>query len=419
MTTEAGRARPGIRKRTWLLLTLGAVILIATVWSALGGPGLDRSPALEPPSIPNPNGYDDVLEAGREIEKSGLTGAKLDVEKADQAALEPVVQGTREAVARGRKGIDKPFQVPVVYDLKQMMNVLMPDLGSIRGGLVRALLAQGRLAEDCKGRVDEAASCYADVIRLGHAMSQRVPMIAYMVAAAIQSGGLHHLRDLRTKLSAEQCREMIALLEETDRNRELSADVTLRESQFMDANLKKMGFFARFSMKISGMHKKGWRRLPLSAGSSEKPPERRTPSASDRPGRSALPPGAWRGTTRFACARPLDPEIRADRPIQRPAAALPEERQRRHCLQLRPRPRRRQADQDPGPAPPRNRRRRLHDRLVLSRSGFSLTLFQTRRRGRRSSTRILPSRAPSCVNETVSSGFKISRDACPVAHGPE
>jgi hypothetical protein len=269
MTTEAGRARSPIRKRTWLLLTLGAVILVAALWSALGGPGLDRSPALEPPPIPSPNGYDDVLEAGREIEKSGLTGAKFDLERMDQAALEPVVQGSREAIARGRKGIDKPFQIPVVYDLKVMMNVLMADLGSIRGGLVRALLAQGRLAE-MQGHIDEAAGCYADVIRLGSAMSHRVPMIAYLVAAAIQSVGIHHLRDLRTKLSLKQCREMIALLEESDRNRELSPDVTLRESQFMDANLKKMGFFARFSMKISGMHKKNLAQVAASASSAEK-----------------------------------------------------------------------------------------------------------------------------------------------------
>ena len=58
----------------------------------------------------------------------------------------------------------------MVYDLNQMMNVLMKDLGAIRGGLVRALLAQGRLAA-MQGRIDEAAGCYADVIRLGTAMS--------------------------------------------------------------------------------------------------------------------------------------------------------------------------------------------------------------------------------------------------------
>jgi hypothetical protein len=266
MTIEAGRVHPRVRKRTWLLLTLFAAILTATVWSALGGPGLDRTVAPDLPPIPNPNGYDDVLEAGREVEKSGLTGAKFDLDKMDQAALEPVVQGTREAVARGRKGLDKSFQVPVVYDLKQMMNVLLADLGSIRGGLVRALLAQGRLAE-LQEHIDLAAGCYADAIRLGQTMSHRVPMIVYLVGAAVQSAGLHHLRDLRARLSPEKCREMIALLEASDHDREPIPDVTLRESQFMDLNLKRMGFFAQISMKISGMHRKNLAHVATSAES--------------------------------------------------------------------------------------------------------------------------------------------------------
>ena len=80
-----------------------ASILIAIVWSALGGPGLDRSPLPEPPPIPDPNGYDDVLEAGRAIEKSGLTGPKLDLAKADQTVLEPVVRGQPRS-DRSRRG---------------------------------------------------------------------------------------------------------------------------------------------------------------------------------------------------------------------------------------------------------------------------------------------------------------------------
>ena len=44
------------------------------------------------------------LEAGREIEKSGLVGPKLDLAKADQAALEPVVQGCARSDRPGPKG---------------------------------------------------------------------------------------------------------------------------------------------------------------------------------------------------------------------------------------------------------------------------------------------------------------------------
>ncbi len=59
-------------------------------------------------------------------------GSKLDTAKADEATLIPVVEANREAIARGRKGLDKEFQVPVVYQMDHMYNVLMRDLGTIR-----------------------------------------------------------------------------------------------------------------------------------------------------------------------------------------------------------------------------------------------------------------------------------------------
>ncbi len=267
MTNQSGPVHPRARKRTWLLLTVGGVILVAMVWSAIGGPGWERGPRPEPILIPDPNGYDDVLEAGRAIEQSRLTGAKFDLAKADQAELEVVVRGCGEAIARGRKGLEKAFQVPVIYDMNQL-GVLMKELTSIRGGLVRAMLAEGRLAE-LQGRVDEATDRYVDVIRLGDAMSHRVFMFAYQVSVAAQSTGLHHLRDLRAKLSPESCRRVIALLEETDRNRERAADVMLRETRFMNGNLKKMGFFAGFMMRVSGVQAKTVAQVTTSLESSE------------------------------------------------------------------------------------------------------------------------------------------------------
>ena len=87
--------------------------------------------------------------------------------------------------------------------------------------------------------------------------TRRVPMIAYLVGLAVQSTGVITCATwLGTKLSREECLKIIALLEEIDRNRELSPDVAMRESQFMSANLRKMGFLARMSMTISGQHKK-------------------------------------------------------------------------------------------------------------------------------------------------------------------
>ena len=197
----------------------------------------------------------------------------------------------------------------------------MKDMGSIRGGVVRALLAQGRLAE-LQGKVDEAAGCYADVIRLGDAMSHRVPMIAYLVSVAVQSTGLRHLRDLRAKLSPEECRKMITLLEDADRNRELARDVYNRETRFMNANVKKMGFFAGISMRVSGAHAKGLAQSRFVAGNSHKKPQ-------DAARRLLLTDLACASTSRNTassarseCPRPRDPRIRSPRSLHRQSRSV-------------------------------------------------------------------------------------------------
>ena len=253
--TDANPERPRTRKRTWVLLIVGAVALVVVVWSALAGFGSGGGTLPEPPPIPVPNGYDDVLEAGRAVEKSGLVGPKLDLAKADAKELGPIVQGSREAIAQARKGLEKSFQVPVIYEMNAMMNVTMRDLGSIRGGLVRAMVAQGRLAE-LEGRTDEAAGCYSDLIRLSEVMSQRVPMIAYQISEAIENNGLYHLRDMRDKLSPEQCRKLIDLLVEIDRKIEPADDAILYETAFMNANLKRMGVLKSIMLSVSGVQAK-------------------------------------------------------------------------------------------------------------------------------------------------------------------
>jgi hypothetical protein len=269
MTIDSSPVQPRTRKRTWVLFSAFAVVLVVVLWSALGGPGAGGGPLPEPPPIRVPNGYDDVLEAGRAIEKTGLVGSKLDLAKADVAELELVVQGSRDAIVQSRKGLEKSFQVPVIYEMNQLMNVTIRDLGSIRGGLVRGMVAQGRLAE-LQGRVDEAIGSYSDILRLSEAMSHRVPMIAYQISQAIENNGLYHLRDMRDKLSPDQRRKLIGLLEELDRKREPAANVIQCENSFINANVKQMGVFASIMLRVSGVQAQTVAQVNASVGFSAK-----------------------------------------------------------------------------------------------------------------------------------------------------
>ena len=158
------------------------------------------------------------------IEKTNVGFDKLDITKADETTLRPVVDASREALVKARQGLDRPFQVPVVYDLNDITNRLMNESAAIRGGLARALMASGRLAE-LEGRIrrrhlrDYSRSC-AWAMQLSH----HVPMMPYQVAAAVQGQGLRGIRDLRTRLGAAQCGRLIGVLQDLDRDREPVAE---------------------------------------------------------------------------------------------------------------------------------------------------------------------------------------------------
>ncbi len=269
MRAEGIAAIPRLRKRTWVLLGFGGVVLTVLFWSALGGPGIVGNVAPDPPPIPNPNGYDDLLEAGREIVQSGTVGSKLDFATADEPTLAAVVQANRDAVARGRAGLAKPFQVPVVYQMDYVTQVLMRDVGSIRAGVGRALNAEGLLAA-AQGRVGDAVGSNLDLVHLGGVMCQKVPMIAYLMGIAVESTGMRNLRDLRGKLSAEECGQVIARLQESDRDHERAHEVAMREKQFMAANMRKMGVFATIAMRTSGMYARDTAQVETTLASAEK-----------------------------------------------------------------------------------------------------------------------------------------------------
>ena len=109
---------------------------------------------------------------------------------------------------------------------------------------------------------------------------------------------------------------MIALLEETDAQSRADSPMSRSANRmFMDANLKKMGFFARFSMKVSGMHEKGLGQVASSLATAEK-----RQNASRRVLLADLAIQLYRqehgeASARFECARSVDPEIRAARPL--------------------------------------------------------------------------------------------------------
>lgn len=246
-----GPARHLLSSKRRLLLRLGVVVtaLGAVAWMVAVWLMIPAAPTM--PTLPVPNGYDDVLQAGREAHDAGARVTRLDVMKAGEATLRPLVEASREALTIARQGLDRPFQVPVVYEINDMMGRQMAELGEIRL-LARILFAEGLLA-DLQGRTDDATRSYLDLMRLGDAMSRRVPLIHYLVGLAFEDLGIRGLRVLRTHLDADQCRRLIGVLQDQDRDRQPVAEAIRCEHQFMDANASKSGLAIAAQYHLSGL----------------------------------------------------------------------------------------------------------------------------------------------------------------------
>jgi hypothetical protein len=224
---------------------------------------------VELPKVPTPNGYDQVLEGAREVEKNISGFTRVNLSTTDEATLQAIVDVARAGVKRGLPGLDLPFQVPLVLDLEEMFKVPMRDAGSIRGGLARALAAEGQLAKLQK-KTDVSTRSAVDLIRLGDAMSHHVPMQSYLMSNAIEAIGLRLLRDVHAECSAAECRRLIAILEAIEAKRDPVSDVLQLEHRVMDFNLKKMGMAAQASMALSGMLTKQKRDVATTLESLEK-----------------------------------------------------------------------------------------------------------------------------------------------------
>ncbi len=229
------------RSRTILILpglTLTWIWLGFFVFSPLNSSAGD----LAPPVLPVPNGYEEVLLASKEMEKLTpvVNGSLPDADTLDTPALREYVEKNSGALALVRFGLDRPFQVPFVYDSIEAMNPAVKESGILRMMAGRVLYAEGVLARRDKRFADSMRS-FIDLLRLGDAMSRNVPMILYMASLAPQSLGINGLRDLRGDLDAAQLRALIDTLKKLDSGREPANEVIRRENAFIDQNVRKMG----------------------------------------------------------------------------------------------------------------------------------------------------------------------------------
>jgi hypothetical protein len=210
--------------RNWLI----ALLLIYSVPVFVVG-GLVAFLVLRPlpplPHLPNPNGYDDLLNAAKLVSTNTAGYAKMSVYQ-----LRPLVVGNAGALSLARDGLDKGCGVPVQYSQSGQQNVAGNYTKLRRLG--EAFAAEGRLAE-LEKRTGAAVDSYVDLTRLGAATGHGGILNDAMFGTSIESLGTTGLQKFVNQSDAKTCRETAATLEALDAARPSWQDVLQQEDNWI------------------------------------------------------------------------------------------------------------------------------------------------------------------------------------------
>jgi tetratricopeptide (TPR) repeat protein len=159
-------------------------------------------------TLPNPNGYDDLVKAGKTL---GAAGVPI-LETATHAQFKAFVAQNGRGYALVQTGLSRPCQRPPTLtwdDQKQRID----ETQALRE-LARALCGKAKLAE-LDGRPDDAIAAYLDTIRLGNAAKQGgMGVVDWLTGDTFEGMGREGICRLRKSLSAAQCRQLVLLLKE-------------------------------------------------------------------------------------------------------------------------------------------------------------------------------------------------------------
>jgi len=164
---------------TLLIIGTAAVLLLA-----------DKTREFRPEPLPNPNGYDDFVEAGQ------LVQADLnDDSSANTNDFKLFLVRNEDALKRLQTGLARECRVPLDVSPGAATNAVRFERLSSLKRCALLLTAQGRLAE-LEGKRSDAANAYLQTVRLGCAVTRGGVIIDAQVGLAIQAKGLARLENL-------------------------------------------------------------------------------------------------------------------------------------------------------------------------------------------------------------------------------
>jgi hypothetical protein len=188
------------KTRNWLL----ALCILAFPFVLFLGFLIFMEEPLPPvTTLPNPNGYDDLVKAGNMVPDN-----VRNYEEMDKQELRVLAATNSMALQLARTGLQRDCRVASDY----------PAMGSLKK-LAQAFAAEGRLAE-MENRANDAIKSYLDLVHMSVESARGGIIINALVEVAFEKMGTSYLEKLANSLDAKSCREIAASLEVSDSQRE-------------------------------------------------------------------------------------------------------------------------------------------------------------------------------------------------------
>ena len=197
-------------------LVAGAVFMALLVFTA------DRPPVRPP--LPNPNGYDDLVNAGEAAQANIGNWPNLDLD-----SLAALVSANAESLRLLRLGLTRQCVMPMDSALTNATG-MMNQLARMKR-LVNLLAAEGRLRE-IEYQPAAAARSYLDAIRFGNEMSRGGFIITRLVGIACEAFGYAPLARLAPKLKPDEARAVLKDLDTLDAGHVTWAEVLQNERYY-------------------------------------------------------------------------------------------------------------------------------------------------------------------------------------------
>ena len=179
---------------------------------------------LPPTKLPNPNGFDDLVKAGRMI-AGQMPDCNFDNSKCVED-WKAFLEKNKSALELARVGLSRESRVP--------LNLTNSAFSSSGFGyftvLAQVFQAEGQIAEK-ENRLDDAITSYVDMICLSE-KRRGGAVIDMLGSLAWESMGVMPLQKIAAQMTAEQSQRVVTALTEMYSNRERFDEVMTTESAY-------------------------------------------------------------------------------------------------------------------------------------------------------------------------------------------